>query len=379
MIASDYDGFTWRRGGAAYRRQGRDTYRGDPKVGRAMEANSANVTIKRLRPADRAADHAPIDNYINHGLLDAMKRCAREFGMQTSPVGDVIYARDIPKMEIVVAGLKGRNTVAINENRKVTFHLENVALPADVQVFVEGVRIRRKTLAQNQELSIPLTRKPRSILLRVKKGKLSAAKTIHLDYEPPSFNHILVSPNLNRENSFIVRAEGYRDDGYWNTSDFKLHVSLDGRRQTPRGGVSRNLNNLAPGRHELAVQLEDGAGRLSGSRRTTFTVGAALPTVEIIAPARNASVRRGSNLAISVKASDPEGIMSLYIYLDRISDDEFDPTRLCYFPGTFGADQPVTKTCRTPANWPRGSHKLIAIAMDLSGQKKTVEKTFRVE
>ena len=87
MIASKQDGFTWRRGGAAYRRNG--TFRGDPNVGEAMESNSENVAIIKLS----GADHSPITEYIDHGLVGAIKDCVDHFGMKDTTVGEVVYAQ----------------------------------------------------------------------------------------------------------------------------------------------------------------------------------------------------------------------------------------------------------------------------------------------
>lgn len=81
MIASEKDGFTWRSGGAAYKRK--VGYRGDNDVGRAMEKNTQNVKIIKLDDAD----HAPIDEYLNHGLVLAMKQCAYKFSMMGTPLG----------------------------------------------------------------------------------------------------------------------------------------------------------------------------------------------------------------------------------------------------------------------------------------------------
>lgn len=71
--------------------------------------------------------------------------------------------------------------------------------------------------------------------------------------------------------------------------------------------------------------------------------------------------------------------MRLTIYLDRISEDEFNLSKLCVYPGSFGADRPVKKMCDVSADWSKGSHKLIAVAVDNSGQTKTIRRTFRVE
>ena len=89
MIASEDDIFTWRSGGAAYKK--RIGFRGDNDVGRAMQKNKKNVHIIVLN----GAGHAPIDEYINHGLVKAMRQAADHFGMKNTPVGDVVYGRKI--------------------------------------------------------------------------------------------------------------------------------------------------------------------------------------------------------------------------------------------------------------------------------------------
>jgi hypothetical protein len=89
LIASEDDGFTWRQGGAAYKRN--VGYRGDNDVGRAIEGNLANVTVQLLH----GADHAPIDGYIRHGLVEAMRKCASRFDLARTAIGDVVYGRAV--------------------------------------------------------------------------------------------------------------------------------------------------------------------------------------------------------------------------------------------------------------------------------------------
>lgn len=87
MIASDDDGFTWLAGGAAARR--RCGYKGDNDVGRAMDDNKRNVDYYVLH----GADHIPVDDYINHGLVDAMRKGAHHWGLDNTPIGDIVYGR----------------------------------------------------------------------------------------------------------------------------------------------------------------------------------------------------------------------------------------------------------------------------------------------
>jgi len=89
MIASEQDGFTWRSGGAAYKKK--VGYRGDNDVGRAMKDNPHNVETIVLH----GADHAPIDDYLRHGLVNAMRKCSDHFGFQKTAVADVVYGRRV--------------------------------------------------------------------------------------------------------------------------------------------------------------------------------------------------------------------------------------------------------------------------------------------
>ncbi len=75
MVASRKDRFTWKSGGASYKRK--HTYRGDKDVGQAMEQNKDNVHIEVIDDAK----HAPIDEYLRNGLVPAMQRTVRHFGM----------------------------------------------------------------------------------------------------------------------------------------------------------------------------------------------------------------------------------------------------------------------------------------------------------
>ena len=77
MIASKRDFFTWKSGGAARKR--RVLYRGDNDVGRAADRNPHNVHIEVIKNAH----HAPIDEYIRYGLVPAMQRTVRHFGMHS--------------------------------------------------------------------------------------------------------------------------------------------------------------------------------------------------------------------------------------------------------------------------------------------------------
>ena len=89
MIASDDDNYTWKAGGAAARR--RIGYKGDNDVGRAMDRNKQNVDYFVLS----GAEHYPIDEYLRHGLVDAMQKGAHHWGLDNTPVGDIVYGRPV--------------------------------------------------------------------------------------------------------------------------------------------------------------------------------------------------------------------------------------------------------------------------------------------
>jgi hypothetical protein len=77
MVASKWDGFTWKAGGAAYKRKFLG-YRGSRKVAKAIAKNRDNVYLELINHAD----HAPIDDYIRHGLIKSMKNIVRHFDMR---------------------------------------------------------------------------------------------------------------------------------------------------------------------------------------------------------------------------------------------------------------------------------------------------------
>jgi hypothetical protein len=87
MVASDLDIHTWQSVGAAARRP----LRGDPRVNWAMKKNKSNVDYFVIH----GAMHFPIDAYLRHGLVDAMRREATHWGLQNTPVGDIVYGRQV--------------------------------------------------------------------------------------------------------------------------------------------------------------------------------------------------------------------------------------------------------------------------------------------
>nr|QNO48667.1 hypothetical protein AMAKCJMG_00001 [Methanosarcinales archaeon ANME-2c ERB4] len=290
--------------------------------------------------------------------------------------------------QIVVRNAEGKSTVCADRsgNPQITFHLTNLKLDceqASVQLFIEGVLIRTfSDLREKEDVSFTVAGRKRSVLLRASCGGQRAEETVHLDYDPPTFDHILVTPNTHREQSVILVVEGLRDDGYWNASDYQVSGSVDGVGVPPRSGTSLVLTDLSPGQHSATMRIRDGCGRLSDTHSTTFHIAEHPPSVTFINPPEGCRVRRGSALPISVVAGSSSGIMKLSIYLDRESEDEFNPTRLCYFPGypeSFGADRPTLKTCSAAIDWTPGRHVLIAVAKDNSGQTNRAARTIHVE
>lgn len=87
MIASRDDNFTWKSGGAVYWEQG--GWLGDEDVGKAMKRNEKNVVTLVLDKAE----HTPIDSYLEHGLLDMMRKGVKYFGLEKGPLGDIVYRR----------------------------------------------------------------------------------------------------------------------------------------------------------------------------------------------------------------------------------------------------------------------------------------------
>ncbi len=286
--------------------------------------------------------------------------------------------------EIVVENSAGRDTVCADSsgNKEITFHLANLKRDcerASVQIIIGDVLVRTLNLEEGEDASFTVSRHEDRVQLKASCGVQRAEKTIYLDYEPPTFNRITVTPITDLERSVVLVAEGLHDDGYWNNIDYEVSGSLDGVTVPPRSGTTLRLTNLSPGTHSATMQIRDRCGRLSTAHSVTFVIAERAPSVTFVRPVMDARVMRGSDMTISVDASSVSGIMRLSIYLDRVSEDEFYPTKLCVFPGIFGEDRPARKTCTVKADWTRGRHTLIAVARDNSGQTTTVERTIQVE
>ena len=96
MIASNDDGITWRAGGAARRwKSRRSGFKGDNKVGKAIEENYG----KRVKVITINGANHPMDDYLECGLVDAMRRCGNESGFQT--------IRNILNPDLCLANKKG--------------------------------------------------------------------------------------------------------------------------------------------------------------------------------------------------------------------------------------------------------------------------------
>lgn len=343
-----------------------------------MSRNPENVATVLLS----GADHAPIDEYLRHGLVDAMQRVVRRFGTQETPVGDVVYGRRTHSLKIVVDGLVGKGTFVARRRgcQRMTFHVEDLTSPsAEVQVFAKGVMRRHYRLKAGKEATVTFTGRVRQVRLlatsRYQRGEI----VVSVDYDSPTFDGIQVSPSLRHPGRFALLAEGARDDGNWSTSDYRIHATIDGRDLPPRPGISVEVESLPPGAHTAILCVQDGAGRFSETRTVQLVADSQPPSPTFLSPGANATVRRGRQLGITIEAGDPEGIMRASVYPGRVSEDEFNYTRLWVFPGPFGADRPARRTCRVPANWSSGQHLLIAVVVDNSGQQTRVERVFRVQ
>lgn len=287
--------------------------------------------------------------------------------------------------EISIQNLVGINTV--NGRQPIVFNLNNFTCDCSgsrVYVFKDSMPIRTfKNIKVGQNVTFRPTARGRKLYFQAYRGsglfRLIVEKTIFLDYEPPTFNSIKVTPNTRRERSMVLFADRVRDDGYWNTSDYQVQVTLDGTQDYSGSGTGITLNNLSDGRHSATMRISDGLGRWSDTRSTYFTMSAGPPNLSFVRPSRNAHVARGHDLTITIEASATGGIMRVAVYLDRVSEDEFNPTMLCYFRGTFGDGRAENRTCTVRADWSRGRHAIIAVATDNSGLTRRVERNFYVD
>lgn len=289
--------------------------------------------------------------------------------------------------EITIRNVKGKNTV--NGKKEIAFHLDNFkcdCYDADVQVIKDGVLLTTlNNIKEKEVIKYRPTTRGRRITFKASCGTQRVEKQVFLDYGPPTFDSIKVTPNTRRERSMVLFADRVRDDGYWNTSDYQVQVTLDGTQDYSGSGTGITLNNLSDGRHSATMRISDGFGRWSGTKSASFTMSSDRPNLAFIEPRENAIICRGSNFDIAVEASHASGIMRVRVYLDRISNDEFDFTQICTIPGRFGVGQPERKRCpRVPVvssgslDWSRGRHKLIGVAVDYSGNETTIERTIRI-
>lgn len=75
--------------------------------------------------------------------------------------------------------------------------------------------------------------------------------------------------------SVLVDPSDLSDDGYWNGTDYKLRVSLDGGAWVTSTGTTTVLRSVPAGTHTVRVRVSDGCGRLSLVRTASFTVSSA--------------------------------------------------------------------------------------------------------
>ncbi len=336
-------------------------------------------------------------SYYDHGLVNAMRSCPEVHGLADSnPIADLLrggsnyLCRDYPS-EIVVDDLVGRDVRCGNS---LTFRVENFECQfptcgdVDVQVFVDGVlRETVRNLEEGEEGSVTVSGE--RVSLKARCGSRQLEKRVFLDTEAPTFASVNVVPNRRQPGSFTLVAEGVDDDGYWTDTDYTTEFSRTRsrnpgtRRRSPRPysdtGRSITLENLSPGVQRGSVWIVDGCRRRSLSKSVSFTVDEAAPSLSFVLPANNAQVTRGRDLAIEVEASAGSGITDVAIYLDRISEDEFDFTKICHLAGVFGRGRAERKRCApVEAAWSPGQHTLIAVARSGSGLQTTVRRTFRV-
>lgn len=288
---------------------------------------------------------------------------------------------------IVIENVRGRSTV--NGRDPIEFHVENFNCNcfADVQVIKDdrdGMLLRTiRNLSEGESASFrSSTRKQRLTFRALSCGGQESEQTVHLDYDPPTFSGIgRTTSSEGSTRSTSLYAQGVIDDGYWNDTDYGVCLILNDN-WIPffnDSGRAITLNNLEPGTYDATMWIKDGFDRWSSSISEPFTVPAGPPTLSFVSPGSNASVRRSSNMNITIEAGAEGGIMKVNVYLDQVSEDEFNPTRLCYFHGPFGANGTERKTCTVRADWSTGRHTLIAVAKDYSGQTRRVQRTFQVD
>jgi hypothetical protein len=317
-----------------------------------------------------------------HRISRKIINCALDF--VNSPRGETVSK---PPLNIVIQNGRGRFGSTVNGNEDIIFVVENLnryrcdCLGAHVQISGRRTVLKtwEATIEENQFRYRPPPESHR-VDINVNCGTQDAHKAVSLVYEPPTFDSIEVTPSTRRERSMVLFADGVRDDG-WNPSDYQVHVTLDGTQDYSDSGTGITLNNLSSGRHSATMRIRDGFGRWSGPKSTYFTIPEQPPSVAFVNPPEGFRVHRGSNLPIAVIVGSSAGIMRLSIYLDRESEDEFNPTNLCYFPGypeSFGADRPTLKTCSAAISTP-GTHVLIAVAIDNSGQTNRARRIIQVE
>ena len=285
----------------------------------------------------------------------------------------------------ILLNSRGKDTV--DGRRDIRFRLQSDCdcHGAKIKIFQNGVLRTTLSDVEEGETRRYTPQRGREVLFRTHCRRKVVDKLAYLDYDAPTFDRIVVEPNTHRERSMILHADRIVDDGYWNRSDYQVQVTLDGERAFNESGDGVTLNNLSDGRHSATMRIRDGFGRWSDIKSTSFTVSAARPSISFLEPRANASIRRGRDLDISIEAGHASGIKRVSVYLDRISDDEFDSTKICTIPGIFGVGQPEAKTCSPipvvssgSLDWSRGRHKLIAVVEDNSGNRMTVERRIRI-
>jgi hypothetical protein len=363
---------------------------GNMEVYDAIYRNRNNVKTVTVQGAGH---YTP--SYYDHGLIRAMQQCPDVHGLQGSFADKILndgaayYCRQFP-FRVEVDDLVGRDTRCVTSGGQgtLTLRLQNLECgtpyckKGTVKVISDGVLLSGTVRDLTENSSRQVRVRGDRIVLQATCGSKRTEKIVHLDNRPPEIRGISVTPHQNQEGAFIVAAN-VEDDGYWVGRDWSIRVNIDGVRRED-SGRSITLEDLSPGTHAGTVRISDGCGRLSQPEPVSFVVSETPPELSFVKPRMNRRIRRGGHLDIVIRASAEGGVKNVSIYLDRISEDEFDYRKICYIPGVFGVAGPERKSCNrinVPENaamWNRGSHTLIGVVESNSGIKTTVRRTFRI-
>lgn len=324
-----------------------------------------------------------------HRISRMMIRCALRF--VNSPRAGTV---SMPPINIVIQNGRGPDRSTVDGKEGIEFFIENLEayvcekFDGTVQASHNGVVLKTWNffdMLDNQLVRYHPKRTNR-VDLNVFYGTQTLHKAVNLDYKPPTFEDIVITPNIRQKGSVILYANQVRDDGYWDKSDYQTEVTLDGRRVYKDVGTGITLKKLAEGHHKVRMRIRDGFGHWSDSKTKSFTVTSDPPNLAFIKPSDESQIDYMSELDIIIEASSASGIMFVEIFLDRISRDEFDNTTIGIINGIFGEGQserkslpPVKIKSKDSLNWSTGWHKLIAVAKDNSYNETTIERKIFVK